>query len=115
MKLTDKFALGVPSLTGNGIVSVQPFGVFKANTLESERFDENFRIYVEDDEFAYRLSLKGINGHTDPSWKIRHYGGSSLGKGMSEERLKLVAYGGAYFYRKHFEPKKESASVRKVA
>ncbi len=108
MKLTSGFALGIPSLIGNGLVSVQPFGVFKASTLEDEMFDENFHIYVEDDEFAYRLSLKGIHGQTNPSWRIRHDGGTSLGKGISEDRIRLVASGASYFYTKHFKTKKEN-------
>lgn len=114
MKLAPRFAVAVPTIRRKkGVLSVQPFGVFRADTLEQAKFDENFRIFVEDSEFALRLNLNGIHGETRKEWKASHEGGATLGKGTSEEKMKLVAAGAAYFYEKYFKPGNR-ADIKKV-
>ena len=62
-------------------------------------FDEDFFLYVEEVELAYRFYLKGWESWYLPKWKTVHFGmstnGSEKATVMEMENLKL-------FYKKHY-------------
>lgn len=62
-------------------------------------FDEDFFLYVEEVELAYRFAKKGWEAWYLPKWKTLHYGmatnGSEKATIFEMQNLKL-------FYRKHF-------------
>ncbi len=62
-------------------------------------FDEDFFLYVEEVELAYRFMLKGWKSWYLPKWKIVHYGqmtnGSEKATIFEMQNLKL-------FYKKHY-------------
>ncbi len=62
-------------------------------------FDEDFFLYVEEVELAYRFMLKGWKSWYLPRWKIVHYGqttnGSEKATIFEMQNLKL-------FYKKHY-------------
>lgn len=66
---------------------------------EAGLFDEDFFLYVEEVELAYRLSQKGWEAWYLPKWKTLHYGmatnGSEKATIFEMQNLKL-------FYQKHF-------------
>ena len=101
----NKLWMGTPAFNfqSDKIVNVQPFGLFPADVLRDNRFDENFVNGVEDIEFAYRLNRKGIKGITNSRWNVTHKGAASFRKfkltnGMAgnysrdEETLKAMKY-----------------------
>ena len=93
----DRFMVNIPSITGRGMVSVQPFGVFHAGILDKHRFDEEFKNYVEDDELGYRLRKNGFIGVTKKEWRITHDGQATF------QRFDMVqaSRSAHYFYRKY--------------
>jgi len=66
---------------------------------EAGFFDEDFFLYVEEVELAYRFAKKGWEAWYLPKWKIIHYGmatnGSEKATIFEMQNLKL-------FYKKHF-------------
>lgn len=66
---------------------------------EAGIFDEDFFLYVEEVELAYRIAKKGWESWYLPKWKTVHYGmattGSEKASIMEMQNLKL-------FYKKHF-------------
>lgn len=66
---------------------------------EAGLFDEDFFLYVEEVELAYRFALKGWEAWYLPEWKTLHYGmatnGSEKAAIFEMQNLKL-------FYKKHF-------------
>ena len=62
-------------------------------------FDEDFFLYVEEVELAYRFAKKGWEAWYLPKWKTLHYGmatnGSEKATIFEMQNLKL-------FYKKHF-------------
>lgn len=68
---------------------------------EAGLFDEDFFLYVEEVELAYRFALKGWEAWYLPKWKIIHYGmatnGSEKATIFEMQNLKL-------FYKKQFPP-----------
>jgi len=65
---------------------------------QSGIFDEDFFLYVEEVELAYRVAKKGWETWYLPKWKIVHYGmatnGSEKATIMEMQNLRL-------FYKKH--------------
>lgn len=67
--------------------------------LQAGYFDEDFFLYVEEVELAYRFYKKGWEAWYLPQWKTLHYGmstnGSEKATVMEMQNLKL-------FYKKHY-------------
>lgn len=71
----------------------------KEAMLQAGYFDEDFFLYVEEVELAYRFYKKGWEAWYLPQWKTLHYGmstnGSEKATVMEMQNLKL-------FYKKHY-------------
>lgn len=71
----------------------------KEAMLQAGYFDEDFFLYVEEVELAYRFHKKGWEAWYLPQWKTLHYGmstnGSEKATVMEMQNLKL-------FYKKHY-------------
>ena len=105
------FAVGIPAITHKGMVRVQPFGVFNAETLQNYKFDEHFINCLEDDELGYRLNISGIHGATNQRWRVNHGGGMSFKKARKNnlyvDNIKDTLIGAVYFYNKYFGTENE--------
>ncbi len=76
------------------------FFLMRKNAMdEAGLFDEDFFLYVEEVELAYRFALKGWEAWYLPKWKTVHFGmatnGSEKATIFEMQNLKL-------FYKKHF-------------
>ncbi len=76
------------------------FYLMRKNALdEAGLFDEDFFLYVEEVELAYRFALKGWEAWYLPKWKTIHFGmatnGSEKATIFEMQNLKLM-------YKKHF-------------
>lgn len=65
---------------------------------EAGLFDEDFFLYVEEVELAYRFFLKGWETWYLPKWKIVHYGMATNG---SEKATIMEMQNLGLFYKKH--------------
>lgn len=83
------------------IVCVQPFGVFKSESLETVKFNEEIVNGMEDDQFGYSLHvIHGFRGVTKREWNVHHSRGSSF-RGKTR-RMKASIYGSDEQFRRNF-------------
>jgi GT2 family glycosyltransferase len=73
-------------------------------------FDEDFFLYVEEVELAYRFAKKGWEAWYLPEWKIVHYGMSTNG---SEKATIFELQNLVLMYKKH-QPKRKIPILRLI-
>lgn len=76
------------------------FYLMKKSAMDAAGFfDEDFFLYVEEVELAYRFHLKGWQSWYLPKWKTVHYG---MGTNGSEKATVFEMQNLKLFYKKHF-------------